>query len=78
MTGILNDLFAPCKLIRIAESKKKLLVESEIQNIRVFACKIWNPTFWNPETGSKNPESWKTYLLESEIHRGGILNPVLI
>ena len=51
-----NVQFAPCKGIRILESGKVLLVESE--NQEKFACGIWktaqrirNPTSdWNPES----------------------------
>ena len=51
-----NIQFAPCKGIRILESWKVLLVESEIRE--KFACGIWNtaqrirnPTSdWNPES----------------------------
>ena len=39
----------------VRESGKFLLVESGIQEN--FTCGIWNPGQWNPEYGSKNPES---------------------
>ena len=45
-----NELFAPCKVFRIRESRKHLLVESGIQ--KIFASGIWNPEnicLWNPE-----------------------------
>ena len=65
---------APCKVIRIPESRKHLLVESGIR--KIFDCGIRNPTLWNSESISRNPESRKRDFLEFGTHRGGILNPV--
>ena len=57
--------FAPCKIVRILESRKHLLVESRIQ--KIFDCVICNHSFCNPESMLRNPESWTIDLLESGI-----------
>ena len=54
---------ALCKVIRIPDSGKFLLVESGIRDI--FACEIWNPELCNLEFIKRNPESGQR--LESSV-----------
>ena len=48
--------FAPCKGIRILESRKVLLVESIWYPLN-FYCEILNPGLWNVKYSPWNPES---------------------